>query len=298
MEGNAIQEQWVGVHGTRTRYLEGGAGEHVVFVHGGFAGDNSNADCAELWDQNYSELAQQYHCIAVDRLGQGFTENPIDDGDYAMAGSVRHLICFLEMLDLGPVHIIGHSEGALAVAQITLQRPDLIKSSTLASSGLAAPGSGRGEFVRSLCPHPAFSQERARYMIEQSSFKADHITSEWFSKVQSILNSEKHRSASHNMIGRGLFELRYINQLRIEREAMFGLLERQSLPRPVMLFWGYNDPLAPIEQAYRLYDLLAKNQLRCQLHVANQAGHYAIREQPSMFNRVLANFVEDVCHGV
>jgi 2-hydroxy-6-oxo-6-(2'-carboxyphenyl)-hexa-2,4-dienoate hydrolase len=298
MDTPAITERWLDVDGTRTRYLAGGAGEPVVFIHGGYAGSPWNVDSADVWDMNLAELAGKYHCIAPDRLGQGLTDNPKDDSGYAAAASVAHLIAFTEKLASGPVHLVGHSDGAFIAAQITQQRPDLVKSCTLASSSVAAPGSGRNEFVHALCPHPAFTLDRARFVLERISFGTGHITPAWLDRQRSVLDSAKHRAAGHAMIERGLFETRYINALRSAREAMFAELEHQAFRRAVMLFWGFNDPVAPIGQGYDLYALLARHQLRCQMHVVNDAGHYAIRERPCEFSRVLANFIEDVGHGV
>ncbi len=70
-----------------------------------------------------------------------------------------------------------------------------------------------------------------------------------------------------------------------------------GMQRPIMLFWGYNDPTAPLDLGMELYDLIAKKQPRTSLHIVNQAGHHSFRERAAEFNRVVTEFIEGVAHG-
>jgi 2-hydroxy-6-oxonona-2,4-dienedioate hydrolase len=80
----------------RTRYFESGSGPHLVLFHGGHFGSHDAADCAEDWSLNLEGLAQWFHVIAVDKIGQGFTDNPKTDEDYTMAAVVQHAYNFLK----------------------------------------------------------------------------------------------------------------------------------------------------------------------------------------------------------
>jgi hypothetical protein len=72
--------KYIDVHGVRTRYFEKGKGDALLLVHGGQAGDGSNN--AQSWEQNYDYLTQYFHVYALDRLGQGYTDNPKKEEDY------------------------------------------------------------------------------------------------------------------------------------------------------------------------------------------------------------------------
>ena len=96
-------EKWVDVDGIRTRYFEAGSGRRVVLVHGGTKGDSSGGANAEDFHLNFAELAKKFHVISVDRLGQGYTDNPKRDEDWTMAASVRHFAGFLKALGQGPL---------------------------------------------------------------------------------------------------------------------------------------------------------------------------------------------------
>ena len=96
-------EKWVDVDGIRTRYFEAGSGRRVVLVHGGTKGDASGGANAEDFHLNFAELAKKFHVISVDRLGQGYTDNPKRDEDWTMAASVRHFVGLPEGAGQGPL---------------------------------------------------------------------------------------------------------------------------------------------------------------------------------------------------
>jgi pimeloyl-ACP methyl ester carboxylesterase len=89
-----IDEKFIDVNGIRTRYFEKGAGPIVVLFHGGHFGSHDAADCAEDWNLNFDGLAQWFHVYAVDKIGQGYTDNPKRDEDYTMATVVQHAYGF------------------------------------------------------------------------------------------------------------------------------------------------------------------------------------------------------------
>ncbi len=77
-------EKWIDVDGISTRYVEAGAGRTVVLIHGGQAGDATGGASAEDFGTNFAALAENFHVIAVDRLGQGQTDNPNSDDDWTI----------------------------------------------------------------------------------------------------------------------------------------------------------------------------------------------------------------------
>src|SRR5262245_51780502 len=88
-------EKYIDVVGIKTRYFEKGSGSLVVLFHGGHFGSHDAADCAENWSLKFDELSERFHVFAVDKIGQGFTDNPERDEDYTTAAFVRHAYGFL-----------------------------------------------------------------------------------------------------------------------------------------------------------------------------------------------------------
>jgi pimeloyl-ACP methyl ester carboxylesterase len=100
-EGKIMRgERFVDVDGIRTRYFDKGSGEILVLFHGSHLGTNDACESALDWELNYDSLAEWFRVIAVDKLGQGHTDNPKRDEDYTMAATVRHAYQFLQALGL------------------------------------------------------------------------------------------------------------------------------------------------------------------------------------------------------
>ncbi len=290
-------EKWIDVEGIRTRYFEAGAGRPLVLVHGGTAGDASGGANAEDFDLNFGDLARHFRVISVDRLGQGYTDNPKRDEDWAMTASVRHLAGFLKALGDGPYTLVGHSRGGYCVARVTLDHPRLIESCVIIDSNTAAPGAGRNEIVFACNPHKPGTIEASRYVYEGYSYKTDHVTDAWVAMKQKITEAPKNREAVAKMKDEGLLATVFAPELVADREAFFTRIETGGFVRPVLLFWGYNDPTAPIDMGLRLFDLIARHHPRTTMHIVNEAGHHSFRERAAEFNRVIVEFVEGVAHG-
>ena len=294
---NQADERFVDVDGIRTRYFEKGSGETLVLFHGGNFGSNDAADCALDWGLNFDGLAQWFHVYAVDKLGQGITDNPRSDEDYTMAAAVRHALAFLETLKLGNVHLAGHSRGAYLVARMTLERGDLVKSCIPVDTNTLAPGVGRNDIVFANPPEPRLGRESQRWVFERYSYSADHITDEWLDACTAIAQLPKYREAVEKMETQGLKTNRFLLQHARQKEETLGWLRDRGLGKPTLLVWGYNDPTATLDQGMRLFEVMAGSERRTRMHIINQAGHFSYREHPAEFNEVLRAFVASQQRG-
>jgi 2-hydroxy-6-oxonona-2,4-dienedioate hydrolase len=291
------EEQWLEAEGIRTRFFQAGNGPPIILIHGGAAGDSSGGANAEDWQLNFSGLARKFTVVAIDRLGQGFTDNPKKDSDYAMAASVLHVAAFMRAHGRAPYHVVGHSRGGYVAARLALDHPKLVTSCVIIDSNTAAPGQGRNEIVFALNPYQAGTLEASRWVYENYSHKTDHVTDGWIAMKQKITESSKNKQAIKKMKDEGLLHTLFLPNLVADREEFFAKLEKDGILRPVLIFWGYNDPTATLDQGVRLYELIAKKQPHTQMHIVNQAGHHSFRERAVEFNRVVAEFLEGVSHG-
>ena len=85
------QAKYIDIDGINTRYFEAGDGEPMILIHGGQPG---MASSSEIWFLNIDELAKKYHVYALDKLGQGYTDNPKINEDYTMGAQVKHALPF------------------------------------------------------------------------------------------------------------------------------------------------------------------------------------------------------------
>ncbi len=285
------EERFVDVGGIRTRYFEKGAGENVVLIHGGVFGSNDAADCSLDWALNFDALARWFHVYALDKLGQGLTDNPPSDDDYTMAATVRHAIGFVEALKLGGVHVVGHSRGAYVAARMTLERPDLVRSCIPVDTNTLAPGMGRNHIVFAGAPEPRLTRESQRWVIERYSYSGAHIAEDWLDSMTEIAQLPKYQETVDRMVTRGLRKSLFLTKHSLQKEETLGWIRDRGLQRPTLLIWGYNDPTATLAQGLRLFELLTMRERHSQMHIINRAGHFSFREHPREFNEVVRGFI-------
>jgi pimeloyl-ACP methyl ester carboxylesterase len=289
--------KWIDVDGVRTRYVDHGQGAPIVLVHGGAMGDINAAASLDDWRLNFEELSQSHRVIAFDRLGQGLTANPKREQDWSMRGSINHLKAFLKAIDTGPCHLVGHSEGGYAVCRSLVEAPDLVASCAIVDSYTTATGSGRDEYFAALNPHKPSTRASAQAQYEFYSCSPDHITNEWLDLNEALLSSAQNLAARQAMNDEGLKSTIYQNELLFDREQLLSRLATHGVARPILLVWGYDDPVASVDQSYQLYRILSQHQQRSHLHILNQAGHYSFRERPAEFDRVITEFVDGAFDG-
>ena len=73
--------------------------------------------------------------VAVDQRGQHESPGLDDPARYSVAELATDLVALVELLDEGPVHVVGHSFGGLVVRAAVLHRPELFRSVVLMGSG-------------------------------------------------------------------------------------------------------------------------------------------------------------------
>jgi pimeloyl-ACP methyl ester carboxylesterase len=287
-------EKFVDVHGIRTRYFEAGQGETLVLFHGGNFGSQDAVDCADDWGLNFDGLSRYLRVYAVDKLGQGYTDNPKSDDEYTMAAVVKHAYGFLTTMGLQGVHLVGHSRGGYLVARLTLEHPEIVKSCIIVDSGTLAPGPSRTALVFANAPEPRLTKESQRWVFERYSYGTSHVTEEWLEAATRIAMLPKYQEAVRRMETMGLKRSRFLPQLAIQKEETLEWIQAGRLKTPTFLLWGYNDPTAPVQRGQVLFDLVAGSAPRARMHIFNQAGHFSYREHPQEFNEVVRAFVQSL----
>ena len=278
--------------GIRTRYLEAGEGEPLVLFHGGNMGSGNMAECAEDWELNLPGLARHFRVVAVDKLGQGYTDNPPTDADYTMAATVRHAHNFVIALGLERVNIAGHSRGGYLVTRLTLDYPDLIKSSIIVDTNTLAPGVPASQQVLANPPVPRLSRESQRWIIQHYSFSPTHITDSWLDKICHVAALPKSIESVEKMRDRRLSARQFMPHLNSDKGEVFARLRDDGMKRPTLVMWGKNDPTAILAQGQIIFDLVARRQAETQMCVLNRAGHFCFREQPAAFNSAVTGFIK------
>jgi len=109
------------VNGTDAYYRDQGARPGVVMVH-------SSSSASGQWRALIERLQDRFRCLAPDLLGYGRTGSWDGSDLYA---DEQAIIEALIDLAAEPVHLVGHSYGAMLAALTTLARPAAVRTLTL-----------------------------------------------------------------------------------------------------------------------------------------------------------------------
>jgi pimeloyl-ACP methyl ester carboxylesterase len=110
--------------GVELYFSERGTGIPVIFVHG-------TLGTLETWRGQIDSFATRYRVITYSRRYHPPNPARTDGQTYSAALHAADLIALIEALQLERVHLVGSSYGAYVALQVTLERPDLVRSLVL-----------------------------------------------------------------------------------------------------------------------------------------------------------------------
>lgn len=114
--------------GVHVPYVASGAGEPLVFVHGSLCD-------YRYWTGQTEVLSKHFSCVSLS-LSHHW---PVDDASnhtvFSWRTHVAELADFIVGMDVGPVHLVGHSRGGCVAFHLAHQHPSLVKTLTLADPG-------------------------------------------------------------------------------------------------------------------------------------------------------------------
>src|SRR5215471_18524337 len=109
----------VEVDGSPMHYIEAGAGDPIVFLHG-------NPTSSYLWRNVIPHLAPLGRCIAPDLIGMGRSGKP--DIEYRFFDHVRYVEGFVDTLGLRDVTLVIHDWGSALGFDYAMRHPKNIKA--------------------------------------------------------------------------------------------------------------------------------------------------------------------------
>ena len=118
-----ISDENISMGGVELEYWVKGAGEPVVFLHGGVLTEWFGPLATEL------SMAGKYRLLSYHRPGYGSSTLPAQP--ITMAGQAECCLALLRHLGIAKAHLIGHSVGACIALQAALQEPDAVMSVAL-----------------------------------------------------------------------------------------------------------------------------------------------------------------------
>jgi len=123
-----FERNWLDLDGLRMQYLDEGAGEPVVAVHGN-----------PSWSFYYRELAKElrddHRVVVPDHIGCGLSDKPGDDRyDYTLRRRIEDFSCLMEKLDLDQINLVVHDWGGMIGLAWAVKNPGRIKRLVILNS--------------------------------------------------------------------------------------------------------------------------------------------------------------------
>jgi pimeloyl-ACP methyl ester carboxylesterase len=109
--------------GVTLHYVEKGKGTPIVFVHGG------GSDYSE-WDDHLGAFAEKYRVIAYSAR-YNYPNTNKRQPNYSWIVAADDLAALIRKLDLGKVHVVGHSIGGQTALFLAMKHPELVRTLTL-----------------------------------------------------------------------------------------------------------------------------------------------------------------------
>ncbi|MBI4446059.1 MAG: alpha/beta hydrolase [Acidobacteria bacterium] len=276
--------KFVDVDGIRTRYFEAGSGEAMVLVHGGQWGGGGSADG---YAPVFGKLSQRFHVYAFDKLGMGQTDVPKRDEDYTMAGVTRHALRFVEKMGIQRMHLAGHSRGALPVARIAVERPELVSNLIIFDSNTLAPDDPSTPVPPDPTEEPrvpAEILEKTKATLERLKYLRDRFVEQNPERVKANPALGKIMAPTPWW----MYDFKY---------ETLDWIKQGKLKSPTLIIWGFNDPGAPFKLGVNLFELICSAVPRAQFHVFNKTGHSPYGEHPDEVIDLLLSFIRSSTEG-
>jgi 4,5:9,10-diseco-3-hydroxy-5,9,17-trioxoandrosta-1(10),2-diene-4-oate hydrolase len=267
----------------RLHYEEAGShkGTPAVLLHGGGPGASGMSNFAK----NLPVFAEHFRTIVVDQPGFGKSEKPPVRGNYFTfaANALRDL---LDELGIDRVNLVGNSLGGGTAVRFALNHAERAGRLVLMGPGglslnVLAPDPTEGvKRLAEFAAPPGPSREKMAAFLRTLVFDQRLITDELIDE-RFAAASDPESLAAMAGLGASFFDPASFEDGLLWREA-------HRLRNRVLLIWGREDRVNPLDGALVAVKLIRK----AQLHVFGGCGHWAQLEKFDEFNRLAISFLE------
>lgn len=265
----------ISVNGNSIKLYESeGKGIDVILVHG-------NSSSAQVFEnQVQGDIGKRHHLIAIDLPGHGNSSKSIDqDKDYNIAGYASLVKSICQQLNLNELVIGGHSLGG----NIALE------------AGFGCQGL-KGYFICGTPPSrfpPNFLEMFLPSEVGGSLMKNELTDSEielWIKEMSAQNNPlpefvandlKKTDGSAREFLGKGMGEGKFMDEVDMLRKSK----------APLAIFVGEQDRVVNLEY---IENLNLPNLWKEEIHIVQEAGHFAQTDNPDHFNRMLLNFLDEL----
>lgn len=271
-------------------FLVSGEGPPVVLLHG--LGASSL-----VWHAQQPELSRRHRVYALDLPGSGRSPMPPmpPSGDWV----VEAVNGFVARVAGGPVTLVGHSMGGAIALRCALERPDLVSSLVL----VAPAGLGRevSRFLRflSLPGVDHLAEFLVPTLMRRGGDRWRRSIRGRFARPTDeaifgpVIDEAFEHYQRRESVRAFMFALRAGTEWRGQRRRHILRHRLTELAMPVLLVWGEDDRILPMEHAE-----LAARSGPLEIRILKRCGHSPQLEAAALFTTVLLEFIARAHGGV
>lgn len=261
----------VDIGGMNVNYLDEGAGDVVILLHGSGPGVTGYAN----WRLLIPALSGDFRVLAPDVVGFGYTENP-PGFEYNLPNWIDFIIRFMDSLGVKKASFVGNSFGGALSLAVAAKHPDRVHRFVM--MGAAGIKFDITDGLRKVWGYkPSF--ENMRELMNVFAFRGDLISDEIVeSRYQASLRPG-YQEAYEKLFPEPMQEK--LDGLRLSEE------EISAVEHPVLLVHGREDIIVPVACSLRANTLLKNSDL----HVYSHCGHWTQFERVAEFNALVHNFL-------
>lgn len=264
----------------RLRYFAGGAkfGDTLILVHG-FGSGGMHQTKMQL-----NEYAKKYRILVPDLVYFGESTSKVDE--YSLEFQVESIMKIIKFLKIDTFTIIGNSYGGMVAIILAEQCKEQLKKLVIIDSPIkyynieiankAAQKLGVPSIYDLLIPkkpkdiQALFDLVHAKPQAPLPNF----ILQDLYRSVFNIFPKEKTK----------LLDYLKDNENSLNKRNW-------NFKIPILLVWGEQDQLVPIEIAHKIHKYFKKH-TDTHLEIIPNAAHAPHIEKPRTFNHILTNFLE------
>jgi pimeloyl-ACP methyl ester carboxylesterase len=269
--GIALEPRTIEAGGVQISYLEAGAGEPVVMLHGSGPGVSAIAN----WQHNIGTLSQQFRVLAPDIVGFGATQRP-DDVVYSLRTWTDHIWAFLDAHGIEKTAIVGNSLGGRIALQMATDSPDRIAKMVL----MGAPGVGM-TLTDGLAALRAY---------EPSHDAMRDLLRNYFAVNPTMITDELVEIRYRASIADGAYEAyraMFLDPRHAGSELSITEDEVRAIATPTLLVHGREDKVVPVQVSVTMLGLLPN----ADLHVFSACGHWTQIERADEFSALVSDYL-------
>jgi pimeloyl-ACP methyl ester carboxylesterase len=254
---------FVAVRGSQLYVETLGSGAPIVFLHGGVL----------YFDNNFARQRDYFaafrQVVGIDRRGHG--HSPDDGRPFSYQEMADDTAAVIEKLGLGPVDIVGHSDGADVALILAHDHPELVHRIVISGANL----------------RPGLSAEQLEERSKWSAERVDEAVRKLNGQLPAYFRSDFEKTAPDGAARWWTF-LAKSYRLWLT-PVVIATADLKTIVAPVMVMAGDND-FTPLDETLEIYRGLP----HAQLFILPGTGHGTMMDRPELVNPAMRRFFDEV----